>query len=154
MSVRRQTTGAVLLALALLVALSGVVRYIPNDRVGVVEKLWSLSGSVRSSLLALRRLLIEGTYYLNRLFATVEIIAKTVIPVGSGGEAADKQLMQTVMLRLAEAFETARVPLVSQIRLGSSSANGGGDAFFTLQADVGVEGAGAGAQKDLSDVGC
>ena len=47
-------TGAVLLALTLLVALSGVVRYIPNDRVGVVEKLWSLSGSVQSGLLALR----------------------------------------------------------------------------------------------------
>ena len=47
------------------------------------------------------------------------------------GEGADKQLMQTVMLRLAEAFETAKVPLVPQIQLG-----GGGDtnAFSTLLA--------------------
>ena len=28
-------------------------RYIPNDRVGIVEKLWSPSGSVRSGLIAL-----------------------------------------------------------------------------------------------------
>ena len=49
------------------------------------------------------------------------------------GEGADKQLMQTVMLRLAEAFETAKVPLVPQIQLGG---NGGGDsnAFSTLLA--------------------
>ena len=47
------------------------------------------------------------------------------------GEGADKQLMQTVMLRLAEAFETARVPLVPQIQLGADAA-GGGNAFGTL----------------------
>ncbi len=47
------------------------------------------------------------------------------------GEGADKQLMQTVMLRLAEAFETARVPLVPQIQVGGSS-DGGGNAFGTL----------------------
>ncbi|MES2126748.1 MAG: SPFH domain-containing protein [Pseudomonadota bacterium] len=39
------------------------------------------------------------------------------------GEGADKQLMQTVMLRLAEAFETARVPLVPQIQLGGGDGN-------------------------------
>jgi uncharacterized membrane protein YqiK len=46
------------------------------------------------------------------------------------GEGADKQLMQTVMLRLAEAFETAKVPLVPQIQLGG----GGGEtsAFATM----------------------
>ena len=31
------------------------------------------------------RVLVEGTYYVNRLFATVEFIAKTVIPVGFVG---------------------------------------------------------------------
>jgi hypothetical protein len=35
------------------------------------------------------------------------------------------------MLRLAEAFETARVPLVPQIQVGASS-DGGGNAFGTL----------------------
>jgi uncharacterized membrane protein YqiK len=49
------------------------------------------------------------------------------------GEGADKQLMQTVMLRLAEAFETARVPLVPQIQLGGGNAEQG-NAFGTLLA--------------------
>jgi uncharacterized membrane protein YqiK len=43
----------VLFACLLLVAVSGMVKYIPNDRIGVVEKLWSPSGSVQSGLLAL-----------------------------------------------------------------------------------------------------
>lgn len=47
------------------------------------------------------------------------------------GEGADKQLMQTVMLRLAEAFETARVPLVPQIQLGTAGGEAG-NAFGTL----------------------
>jgi hypothetical protein len=50
------------------------------------------------------------------------------------GEGADKQLMQTVMLRLAEAFETARVPLVPQIQLGGGDAN----AFTTLLSLMGT----------------
>jgi len=45
------------------------------------------------------------------------------------GEGADKQLMQTVMLRLAESFEVSKVPLVPQIQLGG---NGDGSAFTTL----------------------
>ena len=44
------------------------------------------------------------------------------------GEGADKQLTQTVMLRLAEAFETAKVPLVPQVQLGG----GEGNAFSTM----------------------
>jgi uncharacterized membrane protein YqiK len=47
------------------------------------------------------------------------------------GEGADKQLMQTVMLRLAEAFETAKVPLVPQIQLSGGES---GNAFGTLLA--------------------
>ena len=46
-------TLAGLLVLWLLATLTGVVRYIPNDRIGVVEKLWSGSGSVKLGLLAL-----------------------------------------------------------------------------------------------------
>jgi len=45
--------GLALLAIAIFVALSGMVRYIPNSRIGVVEKLWSGSGSVHAGLLAL-----------------------------------------------------------------------------------------------------
>ncbi|MFJ2989537.1 SPFH domain-containing protein [Collimonas sp. NPDC087041] len=60
------------------------------------------------------------------------------------GEGADKQLMQTVMLRLAEAFETSRVPLVPQIQMG-----GGGDtnAFNTLLSLMGSLKAGELAQS-------
>jgi uncharacterized membrane protein YqiK len=42
------------LALGAFAWVSGMVRYIANDRVGVVEKLWSPSGSVQHGLLALR----------------------------------------------------------------------------------------------------
>ena len=45
---------AVLLVVALFLAVSGVIKYIPNDRIGVIEKLWSSSGSVQTGLLALR----------------------------------------------------------------------------------------------------
>lgn len=44
---------AALLTVLLLLLVSGVIKYIPNDRIGVVEKLWSSSGSVQSGLLAL-----------------------------------------------------------------------------------------------------
>ncbi|WP_395404406.1 SPFH domain-containing protein [Pseudoduganella sp. UC29_106] len=44
------------------------------------------------------------------------------------GEGADKQLTQTVMLRLAEAFEAAKVPLVPQVQMGGADNN----AFGTL----------------------
>lgn len=47
------------------------------------------------------------------------------------GEGADKQMMQTVMLRLAEALETSRVPLVPQIQLGGGAGEGG-NALGTL----------------------
>jgi uncharacterized membrane protein YqiK len=42
-----------LLVVSLLIWIAGVIRYIPNDRIGVVEKLWSTSGSVKAGLLAL-----------------------------------------------------------------------------------------------------
>ena len=44
-----------LLALFLLSVLVLTFRYIPNDRVGIVEKLWSASGSVKTGLIALER---------------------------------------------------------------------------------------------------
>ncbi len=43
----------VLLALFLLTVLALTFRYIPNDRVGVVEKLWSATGSLKTGLIAL-----------------------------------------------------------------------------------------------------
>jgi uncharacterized membrane protein YqiK len=62
-SVADSNAAAILIPIALLVALivllalfiraSGAVRYIPNDRLGVLEKLWSPGGSVRQGLIAL-----------------------------------------------------------------------------------------------------
>jgi uncharacterized membrane protein YqiK len=46
-------TAGVVIATGLFLSISGAVRYIPNGRIGVVEKLWSLNGSVKSGLLAL-----------------------------------------------------------------------------------------------------
>lgn len=43
----------VLIALPLFLRVSGAVRYIPNDRLGVLEKMWSLTGSVAGGLIAL-----------------------------------------------------------------------------------------------------
>lgn len=43
----------VFLVVAIVAANSGSVRYIPNDRMGVLEKLWSARGSVRGGLIAL-----------------------------------------------------------------------------------------------------
>jgi len=40
-------------AIVLFVTASGMIRYIPNSRIGVVEKLWSGKGSVKAGLLAL-----------------------------------------------------------------------------------------------------
>ncbi|GGC62432.1 SPFH domain-containing protein [Undibacterium terreum] len=45
------------------------------------------------------------------------------------GEGADKQLMQTVMLRLAESFEASKTPLVPQIQMGGGNES---NAFSTL----------------------
>ncbi len=42
-----------LVVLAIFLWLSGAIRYIPNDRLGVLEKLWSGRGSIKSGLIAL-----------------------------------------------------------------------------------------------------
>ncbi|TIW00103.1 MAG: flotillin family protein [Mesorhizobium sp.] len=43
------------IVLAILFWWSGVVRYVPNDRLGILEKLWSFRGSVSSGFIALNR---------------------------------------------------------------------------------------------------
>ncbi|MGA2550601.1 MAG: SPFH domain-containing protein [Burkholderiaceae bacterium] len=44
---------AAVLVLAWLIRISGVIRYIPNSQVGIVEKIWSAQGSVETGLMAL-----------------------------------------------------------------------------------------------------
>jgi uncharacterized membrane protein YqiK len=45
---------ASLVALVVLMRITGMVRYISNTRVGIVEKLWSLKGSIERGLIALQ----------------------------------------------------------------------------------------------------
>jgi uncharacterized membrane protein YqiK len=44
---------AILAAVATVIRLGNVIRYIPNDSVGIVEKIWSLHGSIISGFIAL-----------------------------------------------------------------------------------------------------
>jgi uncharacterized membrane protein YqiK len=81
--------GLVLLLLA--VVLSGI-RYIPNDRVGVVEKRWSLGGSVKSGFIALGGeagfqpdVLRGGMHYLLPIQYRVHKLPLVTIPQGKIG---------------------------------------------------------------------
>src|SRR5215467_3590680 len=47
------TAVGILVGALAVIRVSGVIRYIPNDRIAVVEKLWSAGGSVKSGLIAL-----------------------------------------------------------------------------------------------------
>ena len=44
-----------LVMLAVVLRVGNVIRYIPNDQVGIVEKLWSARGSVEAGFIALAR---------------------------------------------------------------------------------------------------
>src|SRR6201989_1516353 len=44
---------AALIAIAILLRISKVFRYIPNNQVGIVEKLWSAKGSIQDGFIAL-----------------------------------------------------------------------------------------------------
>jgi uncharacterized membrane protein YqiK len=77
--------------LGLLILLRGV-RYIPNDRVGVVEKRWSLRGSIKSGFIALGgeagfqpEILRGGLHYLMPLQYRVHKMALVTIPQGRIG---------------------------------------------------------------------
>lgn len=79
--------GAVILAYIL-----GVFRYIPNSRVGVVEKMWSLRGSVQTGLIALKGeagyqpdILRGGFHFFMPLQYRVHILPLVTIPQGMVG---------------------------------------------------------------------
>ncbi|MDB4941045.1 MAG: hypothetical protein JWP97_579 [Labilithrix sp.] len=83
--------GVALGLLALLVLASGV-RYIPNDRVGVIEKRWSMKGSVKSGFIALAgeagyqpNLLRGGLHYLTPFQYRVHKTGLVTIPQGRIG---------------------------------------------------------------------
>src|SRR6201996_4681619 len=44
---------AVVVVLYILLRMANIVRYIPNNQVGIVEKLWAAKGSIKSGFIAL-----------------------------------------------------------------------------------------------------
>ncbi len=101
-------SGVVLLGILFLFVLLGI-RYIPNNRVGIIEKRWSFSkGSVKSGFIALNNeagfqpnVLRGGLHYLIPIQYAVHIMPLVTIPQGKIGYifARDgKQLEQTQVL--------------------------------------------------------
>ena len=83
--------GVILAAVSLLVALLGI-RYIPNKRVGIVEKRWSTKGSVEAGLIALNdeagfqpAVLRGGVHWLMPFQYKVHILPLVTIPQGKIG---------------------------------------------------------------------
>lgn len=80
-------------SLALLLVLLGI-RYIPNKRVGIVEKRWSTGGSIESGLIALKSeagfqpaVLRGGVHWLMPFQYSVHILPLVTIPQGKIGYA-------------------------------------------------------------------
>src|SRR5579871_591494 len=83
--------GAVIVAL-IVFRLSNAIRYIPNNRVGIAEKLWSLRGSVKTGFLALAgeagfqpQVLRGGWHLLFPFQYRVHVLPLVTIPQGKIG---------------------------------------------------------------------
>ena len=86
------TTPLCVMTLAVLLLAATGIRYIPNKRVGLVEKRWSRRGSVTAGLIALRgeagfqpHVLRGGLHYLTPLQYKVHIVPLVTIPQGKIG---------------------------------------------------------------------
>jgi uncharacterized membrane protein YqiK len=84
-------TAGILLALVL-VRISNMIRYIPNNRAGVVERLWSFRGSVETGFIALRgeagyqaHVLRGGLHFFAPFMYRVHVIPLVNIPQGKIG---------------------------------------------------------------------
>ena len=83
--------GIVVLIILFFIALSGI-RYIPNNRIGLVEKRWSLKGSVKGGLIALHgeagfqpQVLRGGLHYLMPIQYVVHMMSLVTISQGQIG---------------------------------------------------------------------
>lgn len=83
--------GIVVLIILFFIAISGI-RYIPNNRIGLVEKRWSLKGSVKGGLIALHgeagfqpRVLRGGLHYLMPIQYVVHMMSLVTISQGQIG---------------------------------------------------------------------
>lgn len=94
---------AALVAFVILLRLSNVFRYIPNNQVGIVEKLWSAKGSIENGFIALNG---EAGYEpevlrggLHVFFPFMYRIHKSdLVTVGQGQESGNAGLIPTAML--------------------------------------------------------
>jgi uncharacterized membrane protein YqiK len=85
-------SGLIALGLVYLLFVLAGVRYIPNDRIGIVEKRWSVRGSVKTGLLALQgeagyqpEVLRGGVHYRMALQYRVHSMPLVTIPQGKIG---------------------------------------------------------------------
>ena len=46
-------TAAIVVGIIILLRISNIFRYIPNNQVGIVEKLWTTKGSIQDGFIAL-----------------------------------------------------------------------------------------------------
>lgn len=83
--------GLVLLGIALLIVLSGI-RFIPNTRIGIVEKRFGFKGSLKSGFIALNgeagfqpKVLRGGLHYLMPIQYVVRLVPLVTIPQGKMG---------------------------------------------------------------------
>jgi len=83
--------GLLFLGVLVLIALSGI-RYIPNTRIGIVEKRFSFSGSLKSGFIALNgeagfqpKVLRGGLHYLIPIMYVVRLVPLVTIPQGKMG---------------------------------------------------------------------
>jgi len=83
--------GIILLVILLIVILSGI-RFIPNNRIGMIEKRWSSKGSVKSGLIALKgeagyqpQILRGGLHYLMPIQFVVHMAPLVTISQGKIG---------------------------------------------------------------------
>jgi uncharacterized membrane protein YqiK len=85
-------TLGIVLSIVILAFLTGAARYIPNHRVGIVEKLWSTSGSVESGFIALDGeagfqpgILRGGWHFFTPLMYRIHSMPLVTIPQGKIG---------------------------------------------------------------------
>ena len=83
---------AIILILVVLFRASGITRYIPNDRLGVLEKLWSPSGSIAGGFVALNgeagfqpEVLRGGFHFFMPYQYRVHFVSLVTIPQGQIG---------------------------------------------------------------------
>jgi len=83
--------GLLFLGVIVLIVLSGI-RYIPNTRIGIVEKRFSFSGSLKSGFIALNgeagfqpKVLRGGLHYLIPIMYVVRLVPLVTIPQGKMG---------------------------------------------------------------------